>query len=346
MKKPSSTYTGNTNPNPGNAFTVTLKAKWESSCSIAVGKIYNFDYTGAEQTFTAPCNGYYKLEVWGASGGTAKYSNYSGSGGYGGYSQGVIQINGDSLYINIGGNPGDINSMNTASFGGYNGGGDSTTRGDLTTAAGGGSTHIATKSGVLSTLSSSKDSILIVAGGGGGGSYVPSWADRDRKGVGGNGGGISGNNGSYYLRSGSVSCEYFGQGGTQFDSLGVTSDVRSAYYDTVMARHTDTAGGFGYGGKGFYASQPGGSGAGGGWYGGGGCACNGGGGGGSGYIGSSNLISGGGVTKHMTCYSCTTSSAAATRTYSNTTTPTSTPTADVARIGNGYARITYLGTSL
>ena len=48
----------------------------------------------------------------------------------------------------------------------------------------------------------------------------------------------------------------------------------------------------------------------------------------------------------MTCYSCTTSTVAATRTNSNTTTPTSTPTADVARTGNGYAKITYLGTSI
>ena len=69
------------------------------------------------------------------------------------------------------------------------------------------------------------------------------------------------------------------------------------------------------------------------------------GGGGSGYIGSSNLISGGGITKHMTCYSCTTSTANATRTNSNTNV-SATATADYSKIGNGYARITYLGTSI
>lgn len=31
--------------------------------------VWNFDYTGAVQTFTAPRDGTYKLEVWGAQGG-------------------------------------------------------------------------------------------------------------------------------------------------------------------------------------------------------------------------------------------------------------------------------------
>ena len=87
-----------------------------------------------------------------------------------------------------------------------------------------------------------------------------------------------------------------------------------------------------------------GAGGGGGFYG-GGATMHVGAGGGSGYIGSSNLISGGGVTKHMTCYSCTTSSVAATRTYSNTNV-SGTATADYSKTGNGYARITYLGTSI
>ncbi|MDO4967493.1 MAG: glycine rich domain-containing protein [Candidatus Saccharibacteria bacterium] len=62
---------------------------------------YEYDYTGGEQTFTAPCNGYYKLEVWGAQGGLS----YSGStAGYGGYSTGITRISyNDNLYINVGG---------------------------------------------------------------------------------------------------------------------------------------------------------------------------------------------------------------------------------------------------
>src|SRR5574344_401653 len=46
---------------------------------------FTFDYIGAEQTFTPTCDGYYKLETWGAQGG----STY-GTGGYGSYSTGII----------------------------------------------------------------------------------------------------------------------------------------------------------------------------------------------------------------------------------------------------------------
>jgi hypothetical protein len=67
--------------------------------------------------------------------------------------------------------------------------------------------------------------------------------------------------------------------------------------------------------------------------------------GGSGYIGNSSLISGGGTTKHMTCYSCTTSTVDSTRTNSNTNV-SATATADYSKTGNGYARITYLGTNI
>ena len=31
--------------------------------------VFDFDYTGDEQTFTAPISGTYKLEIWGAQGG-------------------------------------------------------------------------------------------------------------------------------------------------------------------------------------------------------------------------------------------------------------------------------------
>jgi hypothetical protein len=50
-------------------------------------------------------------------------------------------------------------------------------------------------------------------------------------------------------------------------------------------------------------------------------------------------------TKHMTCYSCTTSTADSTRTNSNTNV-SDTATADYSKTGNGYARITYIGSSI
>ncbi|MBR1874944.1 InlB B-repeat-containing protein [Candidatus Saccharibacteria bacterium] len=336
------------NPNPSNNFTVTLSACWVKNTP------YAYDYTGGEQTFTAPCNGYYKLEVWGAQGGSS--SVFNSRGGYGGYAVGISAINRNSkLYINTGGMPTETSDKTIIYIGGYNGGGDNYPREahDVLEYAGGGATHIATVSGQLKYLSSYKNTggtniskeILITSGGGGGGAYYVA----ERYGYGGNGGGSIGTSGDTHNPSGD-DCAHWGTGGTQ-TSTG--SNYASSYMQYTW---NSRPGGFGYGGTGddtishgwelYYGTKLGGSGGGGGWYGGAGSGCLGGAGGGSGYIGSSNLISGGGITKHMTCYSCTTSSVAATRTYSNTTTPTSTPTADVARIGNGYAKITYLGTTI
>src|SRR5574344_29681 len=64
-----------------------------------------------------------------------------------------------------------------------------------------------------------------------------------------------------------------------------------------------------------------------------------GGGGGSGYIGNSSLTN-----RHMTCYSCSTSTAASTYTNS-TTNVSSSAIADYAKTGNGYARITLVSIS-
>ena len=75
-----------------------------------------FSYTGAIQTFTALKDGVYKLEVWGAQGGTADDGeNTTASGGYGSYSVGEVELHqGDTLYIGVGGQDG------------YNGGGAGT----------------------------------------------------------------------------------------------------------------------------------------------------------------------------------------------------------------------------
>ena len=77
--------------------------------------VFNFDYTGGEQTFIANTTGYYKLETWGAQGGKGA-TNYIG--GFGGYSVGKIFLKkNEILYINVGGSGEEFN-------GGYNGGGN------------------------------------------------------------------------------------------------------------------------------------------------------------------------------------------------------------------------------
>ena len=163
----------------------------------------NYDYTGAEQTYIAPSDGYYKLETWGAQGGTANTS-YPSSGGYGGYATGIVSLaKNTTLYINVGGAGSPNNNSNTAgAIGGYNGGGNSgyvntSIYGEIWTASGGGATHIATMSGLLKNLSSYRDKILLVSGGGGAGFFHNNFSLHPW-GEGGAGGGYLGANGNTY----------------------------------------------------------------------------------------------------------------------------------------------------
>lgn len=120
-----------------------------------------FDYTGGEQRLTVLKSGYYRLEVWGAQGG----SKTPNLGGYGAYSSGEYELKkGDVLYINVGGQ-GSGSCSGTCS-GGYNGGGSSING----WASGGGATSIALESGTIDTVPkfNSKSHLLIAASGGGG----------------------------------------------------------------------------------------------------------------------------------------------------------------------------------
>src|SRR5574344_1423858 len=289
-------------------------------CTYNIGQEWNFDYTGSIQSFTVPCTGTYKLEVWGAQGGQINSTYY---GGYGGYSVGNITYNKNLImYLYIGGHPTNLTSINTSTAGGYNGGGNSTPSVDAVFEAGGGATHIATTNrGILSNYASYNSEILIVAGGGGGGGYY----NTSRYGIGGSGGGYVGVAGHYGVNS---NCESYGYGGTQTSG--------GSYY--ILTGHAYTGSiyipiaGFGYGSSG--DPNVGGTGGGGGYYGGRGTSCLGGGGGGSGYIGNSLLTN-----KHMTCYNCSISTS--TDTYTDSTTNVSgTATSDYAKTGNGYAKIT------
>ncbi len=271
---------------------------------------FDFDYTGGEQTFTVPLSGTYKLETWGAQGGVGGYTTYYG--GYGGYSIGIYKLSKQQiLYLNVG----STGTHGKPGKGGYNGGGDGAISTTYYSGGGGGATHIATTSGLLSTLENNKDTILIVSGGGGGDYNITA----------GNGGGYIGVSGIYTKEIGSGTC---GEGGTQ------TTGGKGAKSHIIYS--TSLPGSFGKGGNGDSGGADGGGG-GSGYYGGGSCQDNGGGGGGSGYIGNALLTN-----KHMTCYNCATSDDESTKTISNTCV-NAIATADCSKIGNGYARITYLG---
>lgn len=262
-----------------------------------------YAYTGGEQTFTVPYNGRYKLETWGAQGGYAKSSDILS--GYGGYSVGEIDLNVDAqLYLNVGGQ--GENNLNPAqkADGGYNGGGSASAGTTIVySGGGGGATHIAKISGILSSLENNKDDILIVSGGGGPAGYL-AVSYGTFYGFGGSGGGISGNAGT---SEGSINENTGGQGGTQTNGYA---------FGQGQTNGTFAGGGGFYGGTAKTDYR--------------------GGGGGSGYIGNPLLTN-----KTMYCYNCQKSNEISTKTISTTCT-SATPTANCAKQGNGYAKITFI----
>lgn len=130
------------------------------------GDILNFDYTGAVQSITLPA-GTYKLQCWGAQGGS--YSSYYG--GAGGYSVGTLTLTDKSttLYLYVGGQPATNSSNRVVTSGGFNGGGNGYNRYYSSTytygQGGGGASDIRIGSDSLYSR-------VIVAGGGGGSASV------------------------------------------------------------------------------------------------------------------------------------------------------------------------------
>ena len=305
------------------------KVDKEGTCTFTLEQgIYEYGYTGGEQSFVAPLNGEYKIEIWGAQGGDLNSSVRSEfysmlknvTGGYGGYSTGNIILDQNSkIFINVGGQGQPATYTNTNPKGGYNGGGAGGVgyayywiytclrSAALSSAGGGGATHVATESGLLKSFKSKKDKVVIVAGGGAGSPLVSVAA--------GNGGGISGTIGR--TNSGITT-----NGATQ--TSGYDFGIGQNGHNSIQASTGDAEGS---------------SGGGGGWY--GGLSYQGietnsdaSGSGGSGYIGSTLLTD-----KVMYCYNCTSSSVESTKTVSTTCT-SSTPTSNCAKQGNGYAKIT------
>lgn len=149
----------------GNASAVTCEVKTETATNTYSK---SFDYKGSVQSVTLPA-GKYKLEVWGARGGSGQDdSGY----GYGGYSTGEINLTkSTTVYVYVGGVGGE------SAAGGWNGGGASNTSSN-NSGSGGGGTDIRIGTDSLYAR-------VIVAGGGGG-------AGDDSSGTVGHGGGTSG----------------------------------------------------------------------------------------------------------------------------------------------------------
>ena len=224
--------------------------------SFVIGDIINCPYSSTYKTITLP-KGIYKLECWGAQGGSY---NTTCVGGKGGYSVGTITLTKDeTFYLYTGGQGQKASSSATGILtGGFNGGGDSNANTSYYVCSGGGSSDIRIGQSSLYAR-------VIVAGGGGGASYAKSAFN------GGYGGGTAGGAGTDYSTS------YRGGAG------GTATAAGNSYYGTTANSTTyGTLASFGQGGSAIssYVQVAGG---GGGWYG-GGYSRRGAGGGGSGYV--------------------------------------------------------------
>ena len=191
----------------------------------------NFDYTGTEQVFTAPADGKYKIELWGAQGG----SDYSGvKASLGGYVSGNILLKAqEKLYVYVGESPryGSMScyesnpntAFNSSHFG--------------TCAVGGGATDVRTTIGSDWDDFNSLKSRIMVAGGGGGGIYI---------GNGGASGGLIGYSG-------------IGFNSTVSHSIGVGGTQNSSSFGKSLRATTMGGGGYYAGNSGAAANSGGGS---------------------------------------------------------------------------------------
>ena len=284
---------------------VKAEIQGESTCTNMVTKSWNFDYTGSEQEFTAPCDGIYRIEAWGAQG----YSIDKYFGGYGAYASGNYRASaGEVLYVTVGqAGTGGLEAEYTSYS---NGGIGGATDGISYTGSGGGSSHVIKQTGLLSGFASTYTSnVLVVAAGGGSASWIEGdyWA-----GSGGHGGGISGVAGESMIGT-------YKPGGGATQTSGGTAGNSGLYGNFGVGANRDENGSGG--GAGLY---------------GGGSSFGSGSGGGSSYIGNASISNG-----VMYCYSCIESSAEKTKTVS-TENASSSPTSQYAKIGNGYVRITLI----
>ncbi|WP_025884309.1 fimbrillin family protein [Segatella paludivivens] len=293
----------------GGTLTKVISGSWKAgnTYNYKISYIREYNYTGNVQSFSAPISGTYKIECWGAQGGTLG-SLDTEIGGTGGYTTGEIKLSkGTALYVYVG-QQGQATLGGTISGGGWNGGGN----GDATgytgngRTGGGGSTDIRVLTGAWNDSKSLNSRIMVAGAGGGGGG----------NGLAGGAGGLSGYNGSISTA---------GRGGTQ--SAGGSGGSGSW--------GNATAGGLGYGGTGCSYASGGGSG----YYGGGGGArdlYDGNGGGGSSYISGQSGCS---------IYSSTYIFSKTSISDSKTTILSPTGLLETGHSGNGYARITFVSAN-
>ena len=318
--------------------------------------ITEFQYIGENyQEYSAPADGTYRIELWGASGGNI--GTYLG--GKGAYTSGYITLKkGQTLYVYVGGQ-----GTNT-DVGGFNGGESLRTGQHIYGSSGGGATDVRLIGGSWDDFNGLKSRIMVAAGGGGA-NYRNTTSEKEGKlygsGNGGAGGGIIGYTGeasSYADVTGgfeSYPSHCYGTGGTQ-----VSGGSRRCFNPSGAQLNSGVTGGFG---KSLTVTSISQSGGGGGWYT-GGHSDNGAAGGGSSYISGHpgcqavDQLSTEGSVRHKPvsehdsfAFNDTTMIDGEGYVWTSATQPTTkqsmpsngVTTVKEGNVGNGYARITYLG---
>ncbi len=210
--------------------------------TLILSSTTTFGYTGAAQCVVLPA-GRYRIEAWGAVGG----SSSGGNGGYGGYAKGEISLNiSRSFFIYVG--QAGISGGNVS----FNGGGMGMANYYVTSGSGGGATDVRLIGASWNNFESLK-SRLIVAAGGGGGFWWRSTGVRD----GGHGGGLIGGDGVYLRSSSSHTSITNATGGTQtsggYSNNGITASPMVGAWG-VGGSMSNAGGG---GGGGYYGGAAG-----------------------------------------------------------------------------------------
>ena len=147
--------------NNGTTFSTTISGTWDAggvyTYNLSKTIVFNYNYTGASQTFTAPYTGTYKFEAWGAGITTCNIGSYT---------SGLISLNiGQIIYVYVG--QSGITGIITANPS-WNGGGAVTSGfSDGNNFSGGGATDFRLVSGNWDDFSSLKSRIMVAGGGGG-----------------------------------------------------------------------------------------------------------------------------------------------------------------------------------
>lgn len=168
----------------GNAFADGVRTAGKGitiPSSVTIGQTFSYEYSGTEKAVTLPA-GNYKLEVYGAQGG----SGNRGLGGFGGYAGAEITIAAETeLLIQVGGMGEGRQQQgfysNGPNAGGYHGGGIS---GRDTDNNDNGINELGGGGGGYTTIKI-KETAVVTGGGGGGNTYTNSPGSRATGGAGG-----------------------------------------------------------------------------------------------------------------------------------------------------------------